>query len=288
MSNHQHRFIEVVRYIEANLDTDINIDKLCHLVHLSKFHFHRQCSAYFGMSVISLARLLRLKRAAYQLAYRDEKNVLDVALANGYESHEAFSRAFKKHFDMRPSQFRKTPNWDLWQTQYEPILTLRNKIVKKQQAFQVDIVDFPKTKIAVIEHRGSPNLLGATIQRFIEWRKLKRLPPSKSKTFNLVYDDSRITPPEAYRFDVCCQVDTDIQANEQGVVGKEIPAGKCAKIRHVGSEDTLGTAIDYLYANWLEASEYELRDFPIFLERVSFFPEVAEHEMTTDVYLPIL
>ncbi|WP_331245824.1 hypothetical protein [Pseudoalteromonas luteoviolacea] len=35
-------------------------------------------------------------------------------------------------------------------------------------------------------------------------------------------------------------------------------------------------------------SVYQLRDFPIFLERVCFFPEVAEYDAITDIYLPII
>ena len=95
MTNYQRRFLEVINYIETHLDTDLDVNALCQHAYLSKYHFHRQCSAFFGMSVIKLVRLLRLKRAAYQLAYRDNGSILDIALANGYESHEAFSRAFK-------------------------------------------------------------------------------------------------------------------------------------------------------------------------------------------------
>ncbi len=142
MTKYQGRFVEVINYIEANLDTVIDIDKLRQLAYLSKYHFHRQCSAFFGMSVISLVRLLRLKRAAYQLAYRDHEKVINIALANGYESHEAFSRAFKKHFNKSPSDFRKFPDWTPWHSKYEPILKLRTKIMNEKVGFKVEIVDF--------------------------------------------------------------------------------------------------------------------------------------------------
>jgi AraC family transcriptional regulator len=153
--------------------------------------------------------------------------------------------------------------------------------------FDVNIVHFPKTLIATMEHRSAPNLIGNTIKKFIEWRKNNRLPPSKSKTFNLVYDDQNITAPENYRFDLCCSIDEEIEENSYGVVNKIIPAGKCAVVRHIGSDETIGLAVQYLYSEWLNNSDFEIRDFPIFFERVSFFPEVSENEMITDVYLPI-
>lgn len=238
------------------------------------------------MPVMSLVKLLRLKRAAYQLAYRNEK-ILDIALANGYESHEAFSRAFKNQFNQKPSDFRFSPDWTLWHIKYEPILKLRTKIMSQNVNFDAKIVDFPKTLIAVMEHRAAPSLIGHTIKKFIVWRKENRLPPSKSKTFNLVYDDPNITEPENYRFDVCCSIDNAVEESASGIMNKVIPAGKCAVIRHIGSDDSIGLAVQYLYSEWLNNSNFEIRDFPIFFERVSFFPEVSESEMITDVYLPI-
>lgn len=78
-----------------------------------------------------------------------------------------------------------------------------------------------------------------------------------------------------------------VDGNKHGIVSKQIPAGKCALIRHISSDDSIGVVVDYLYSEWLPDSSFEVRDFPIFFERVSFFPEVSEAEMITDVYLPI-
>lgn len=235
---------------------------------------------------MSLFKLLRLKRAAFQIAYRRDR-ILDVALANGYESHEAFTRAFKKHFGQSPSDFRRLSDWTPWQETYEPIITLRKKIMSEHTNFEVALVDFPETLIAAKEHKGPPGQLGDSIQAFIAWRKLNKLPPNKSRTFNLLYDDPDLTPEEEYRFDICCSVQDAVANNSHGIVTKTIPAGLCAKIRHVGSDDALGVVINYLYSTWLANSTFEVRDFPIFLERVNFYPEVSENEVITDIYLPI-
>jgi len=287
MTKYRAQYIELMAYIEANLDSDINVDKLCHILPLSKYHFHRQCSAFFGISIMSLVKLLKLKRAAYQLAYRDDKNILTIALSNGYQSHEAFSRFFKKHFNQTPSDFRKQPDWTHWQAKYEPIIKLRTKIMNENTKFKTEIVDFPETSIATLKHKGSPHLLGSTIQKFIQWRQENKLPPSKHKTFNLVYDDPNNSAPQDYRFDLCCSINHPVDKNKYGVVKKTIQAGKCAVIRHIGSDDSIGVVVNYLYSQWVEESSFTLRDFPLFFERVSFFPEVPENEMITDVYLPI-
>ncbi|MEW6982555.1 GyrI-like domain-containing protein [Colwelliaceae bacterium 6471] len=65
------------------------------------------------------------------------------------------------------------------------------------------------------------------------------------------------------------------------------PICRCAVIRHIARVDAIGLAINYLYTNYFADTNTELRDFPLFFARVSFLPSVPEHEMITDIYLPI-
>ena len=65
------------------------------------------------------------------------------------------------------------------------------------------------------------------------------------------------------------------------------PSGRCAVLRHHGSDDRLGEAIRYLYAGWLPGSGEDTRDFPLFMQRLKFFPDVPEAEATTDIFLPL-
>jgi AraC family transcriptional regulator len=43
----------------------------------------------------------------------------------------------------------------------------------------------------------------------------------------------------------------------------------------------------YLYAEWLPNSGEELRDYPLYFQRIRFFPDVPEHEAVTDIFLPL-
>ena len=155
------------------------------------------------------------------------------------------------------------------------------------QSFDVEIVEFNETKIAVLEHKGDPSQLGRSIQKFISWRKENKLPPSKYKTFNLVYDDPRTTPADEFRFDLACSIHSQVNENDEGIINKIIPQGRCAVLRVVGLESRLAMAVEFLYSEWLEQSGETLRDFPLFFHRIHFFPDVTETEMMTDVYLPL-
>ncbi|MDH5377065.1 MAG: GyrI-like domain-containing protein [Gammaproteobacteria bacterium] len=93
--------------------------------------------------------------------------------------------------------------------------------------------------------------------------------------------------PEEYRVDLCVKTDIDISGNELGLVKITIPAGRYAVLKHIGSDDTLADSIKYLYADWFPDSGEEMRDFPLYVQRVKFFPDVPENETETDIYLPL-
>jgi AraC family transcriptional regulator len=282
------RFRKTLEYIDAHLHEDLDVEQLGRIAAFSKFHFHRQFTELFGIGVSKYIQLKRLKRASYRLAFRERMPIIDVALASGYESPEAFARAFKKSVGQTPSEFRQQPQWNSWHATYRPLSELRSLRMKTEhRAEQVKIVNFPATKIAVLEHRGPAELLGDSIRRFIEWRRRNNLPPRLSATFNILYDDPEQSEPEHYRFDLCAATQKDVVDEEYGIVTKVIPDGRCAVLRLIGSDDGLGDALSYLYSKWLPQSGEEPRDFPPYLQRVSFFPDVPEHEAIVDIFLPL-
>jgi AraC family transcriptional regulator len=286
--NYLTRFRKVFDYIDAHLDADLSVNLLSTVAAFSKYHFHRQFTALFGVGVYRYVQLLRLKRAAYQLAFRSDSQVIDIALASGYEGPEAFARAFKKSLGQSPTEFRQQPQWQALHAIYQPLDTLRVKQMSGSvQTAQVTIVNFKLTTVATLEHRGDPRLIGDSIRKFIEWRKQNKLPPRISATFNLCYDNPADVTPADYRMDLCAATDMVIAANPYGIVQKIIPAGRCAVLRHVGTDATLEQAAMYLYSEWLPQSGEEARDFPLYLQRVSFFPDVPEHEAVIDIFLPL-
>jgi len=283
------RFRKVLEYIDEHLEDELSLEVLSGVAAFSKYHFHRQFSGLFGLGVHKYVQLVRLRRAARQLAFQSELRIIDIALSSGYESHEAFARAFKKAVGQTPSEFRDRPQWLPWHETQQPLAELRSRHMSREYRIEdVETVHFETTRVAVLEHRGDPKLLFGSVRTFIDWRKQNRLPPKLSATFNVLYDDPGSTAPEQFRFDLCAAISRAIEPNAEGIVERAIPGGRCARLRYVGSEDGMGEAIAFLYAQWLPQSGEELRDFPLFLQRVRFAPEVPEHEAEIDFYLPIV
>ncbi|MGV8004801.1 AraC family transcriptional regulator [Photorhabdus temperata subsp. temperata] len=277
------RFNKIFDYIEHHLDDLLTLEQLSEVANFSRYHFHRQFSNYCGMPVGRYIQLMRLKRASYRLAFNPQEKIIDIALDAGFQNPESFSRAFKQAFGQTPSQFRKQPAWVDWHRRIPEQKHIRT------QTMNVEIVNFPETRIAVLTHYGQPELVNNTAAKFIEWRKTTGLSPvSHSRTYGIAPHDPATTKAEEFRFDICGTVVEPIQeGNRFGVVNGIIPGGRCAVVRHHGSHESLSESARYLYRTWLPASGEDLRDFPLYFHYFNFVHDVAVHELLTDIYLPL-
>lgn len=274
----------VLAHVDAHVGEPLTVETLGSVAGMSAFHFHRQFTGLFGISVHRYVSLVRLERAAYRLAYRADLPILEIALDAGYESPEAFTRAFKQRVGQSPSAFRKAPAWEAFEVANAPIGGVRRSDAVRARP-EVKVRDTADVPVAVMEHRGDPARLGDTLRAFIAWRRAARLPPTVSATFNILYDDPETTPPHLFRLDLCASTPKPVDV--PGVVNKVIPGGRCAVLRHVGPEEGFGHALRYLYCDWLAASSESLRQYPLYCQRISFFPDVTASEAVTDFFLPL-
>ena len=151
----------------------------------------------------------------------------------------------------------------------------------------VEIINFPDTKVAALEHHGDPKTIGESVLRFIEYRKQHHLHPSTNDTFNIAYNNPTDVPAQDFRIDLCVATDQPVGGNQYGIVSKTIPGGRCAVLRHFGSDDTLGETVRRLCTEWFPQSGEIRRDVPLFFQRIKFSPEVSEDDSIIDVYLPL-
>ena len=97
---------QVRRYIREHIDEPLNRNVLAAIAGFSVSHFQRLCSDYMGESIARYVRRERMERAGRKLRM-GAVDITEVALAAGFDSHAAFSRAFKQQFGISPSDFRQ-------------------------------------------------------------------------------------------------------------------------------------------------------------------------------------
>lgn len=96
---------KAILYIEANLHDEIDLTALAKEAGYSLYHFHRVFKWAVGDSIKEYIRKRRITEAAKELSSSD-RPIIDIAVKYGYQSREAFSRAFEKIYGRNPSQFR--------------------------------------------------------------------------------------------------------------------------------------------------------------------------------------
>lgn len=94
-----------MEYIETNLADNISYDKIAQIACCSTYHFQRMFPFITGVSLSEYIRRRRLTLTAFELQTTDTK-VIDVALKYGYDSPEAFARAFKNLHGVIPVSAR--------------------------------------------------------------------------------------------------------------------------------------------------------------------------------------
>jgi AraC family transcriptional regulator len=92
-------------YIEDNLDAEIDYAMLAHIAACSQYHFQRFFASVTDIPLSEYIRRRRLTQAALELQNTDAR-IIDIALKYGYQSPDAFARAFTVLQGMAPSKAR--------------------------------------------------------------------------------------------------------------------------------------------------------------------------------------
>ncbi len=105
MSWHE-RMNLAVDYIENNLCANIDMEHISKITYQSVTSFQRTFSIITEMPVSEYIRRRRMSLAAFEFQNSGVK-VIDISLKYGYDSPEAFARAFKEIYGISPSVARK-------------------------------------------------------------------------------------------------------------------------------------------------------------------------------------
>lgn len=96
---------KAIQYMEDHLLEEISADEIAYHAHSSSFHFQRTFSILTDMTVGDYLRRRRLTLAAQELTTSNAR-IIDIAFKYGYETPEAFAKAFRKQHGCSPSEIR--------------------------------------------------------------------------------------------------------------------------------------------------------------------------------------
>lgn len=97
---------KAIDYMEEHLLDEVTIGAIAKQANSSVFHFQRVFSVLTGMAVGDYLRKRRLTLAAHELVSGSTK-IIDLAYKYGYDTPEAFAKAFRRQHGITPSEARK-------------------------------------------------------------------------------------------------------------------------------------------------------------------------------------
>ncbi|WP_127534476.1 effector binding domain-containing protein [Paenibacillus kobensis] len=149
-------------YIEEHLDRPLEIEAIAKAAMSSKFHFQRMFHALTGFTVTEYIRNRRLTLAAEELAGTDRK-VIDIALKYGYDSPEAFAKAFQRLHGVTPTGARRAAT----RLKAFPRLSFHIQI-KGERELNYRIVEEPSYTVVGVDTRVESGQDAAVIPAFVE------------------------------------------------------------------------------------------------------------------------
>lgn len=249
---------EGIDFIEAHLESDIELSEVARAAGMSQWHFQRIFKALTNETLKTYIRSRRFSRALEQLT-NTRLPVLDIALTAGYETQESFTRAFRDCFRLTPSQYRKMGNRSLFVRKVrldESYLThLRRNVslapdIQQQPAMQ--LVGLPTDYYGIDSEK---NNLGQKLPPL--WAKfLPRLEEIADTVPGVCYGVVVPAGPhtEALRYLAGIEV-RSLGALPPGMVAMEIPASTYARFTHRGPAQNVDATVNYIYSNWLLSAD---------------------------------
>lgn len=287
-SEYERRIHRVVAHIDAHLDEPLDLDALAAVANFSAFHFHRVFRAATGETLGDYLRRRRIETGALRLLTQPGSSVLEVALAVGFGSGEAFARAFKLRFGATPSTWRaerKTGQSDgsldqaVGSVDFDHGISSTPVIETPAMNTPVTLIDMPATPVAYHRHTGpyGDSVLAFWMERVAPWMAENDL--FGRVRFGIAHDDPTITEPARCRYDAAVAVDSAEVISGQPM-RTVLPGGRYACSRFEGTVTEIDAAWQRLLGGWLPGSGLQVDARPM----LEHYPTEAKFDAETGVF----
>lgn len=273
--NYQDRFIRVMDHIRHNLDGDLSLDALADAACLSRFHFHRVFCAVMGETPAAVIARIRLSRAAGELV-QTQRPVATIADRAGHGSPRSFARALKASLGLTPLQLRRLGQSDLSHPDNEVFANM----------YPVEIKSETPRRLAAIGHVGGYETDAVSFETLSSACSAQGLWPSMREMIGVYHDDPGLVEPGACRSHAGIALADDVNFNAP-LEEVALEGGRYAVLHFKGLYATFGNAFDYLFGQWLPASNEEPRDAAVFVSYLTNPRETPPEENRADIYLPL-
>lgn len=276
-----------MRYIEENLIGTIDFERMARIAGCSEYHFRRMFSFLSGMSLGEYIRRRRLSLAVTMLRTSEVK-VVDIALELGYESSDAFSRAFLSVHGVTPSEARRG---DMPLKSFSP-MTFQLRI---QGGSEMDIRIVEKEAFNIVGIKKRITLVYKGVNRGMDsmWEsltmddilELKRLSDAEPKGIILASANFSEDRAEGSELDQYIGVATTNKEEGKWTV-LPVKVSTWAVFTAIGEfPSALQEVWGKIYAEWFPSSGYEVNEGPEILWNES--PDTSKKDYRSEIWIPV-
>ncbi len=247
-----------IYYMYKYIDTNITLDELSKLNHISKYHYHRIFKEETGDNFSDTLTSIRLQKAANLLISNKLSTITEISVNCGYTSHSSFIKAFKKRFEYTPSQWRKGSY-----IEYTKRLLDEKDIKPLDLEATIKVND--EIHCAYIRHKGYNKNIKHT------WERLRafayELNINNFDEIGLHHDNPSITPLEDCRYVAAISIPKDIEIKNR-ISTFTIPKSLCAVFKYKGKYGDIINLIRYIHHEWIENKGYEITTLPSYVKYI--------------------
>ncbi|WP_263771132.1 AraC family transcriptional regulator [Propionivibrio soli] len=295
-NEYRRRVCLAMNYISQHLDADVSLEAVAKAASLSMFHFHRIFKAVVGETVADYTRRLRLEWAANQLLAVRVEPVTVIAIECGFSSSQNFAKAFKLHFGVSPSAYRKSKTGNTERKRENVSLLVAGNNAgtgclaqnNDERKTEVDakIKEMPDYNVAYVRKIGpyGKEVCQRAFGELMQWAEPRGFLAS-GLTFAVYWDNPEVTPPERCRVDACVVVPPGTKP--EGQIGiQTISGGRYAVCGFEITDDGFQQAWEDAFA-WLVQSGYECDDKPCYEMYLNNAEQHPEGKWVVNACIPL-
>lgn len=292
------RINKVFQFIDKNPNPDLSLHTLAQIAAFSPYHFHRIFRHITGETLNEYVTRKRIEKAASMLLHQRHISITEIATETGFNSNSAFTRSFKKFYQISPTEFKNQNK-----NKFSKIRQLKSKngqaypdhekyisIIKQIKNWimmnaKIEVKEIDQMKLAYISCMGPQNL-GPSIERLIRWAgPYQLMEDPETKVLTIYHDSFKITEPEKVRMSAGISLNKPVEVG--GEIGiTHIEAGKYI----VGSFEIGVHEFEQSWTGlfiWMNENGYRKADRDPFEIYHNNFNEHPEKICIVDFYIPV-
>lgn len=308
---YKNRIDQVITYIEEHFAQKLTLDDLAQIANFSKYHFSRIFASLIGVTPFVFLTQIRLEKAVVFLGHSDLA-ILQISIQCGFDSLSSFNAAFKKYYNLTPSEIRNDlirhrnySNYSLVdRKKYEEAVHPtryaeggNNNFLRRIWDMKISIHELPNYEVAYVRHVGSYLDTYRAWDKIGEWAANNGLFPPDQYFIGISLDDPSTVDEFECRYDACVTLPTGFRKKDHSaekssdqlgdVEFATLPGGIYALYSFYDTADQLAIAYSSLFGQWLPNSEYDPDD-RFCLEFCMNNPATdPEGKCRIDLYVPI-